>query len=332
MEEERDMDTAKTCETSRALFDRYQAYLASLPSPGGNGCHVALLGAANLGVLCGLSAQQIYDDLRGSIPRGTRPVSDHEIFDAINRAIADHNGNVQVPIKPKPVINNGPVVLTRLLAEGQGLTDADLWECSPVRIDWPPQEDAARVLSILYSDDDLIFVGDRHQAGILGETIRTVREWIAYLQQGGPTAPHIIPSPLTGKAVQKKSGDGLTLRGDGCIAAFRFALVEFDGIGREDQIAFWASANLPVSALIDSGGKSIHGWLDVCQLATVTTLEEWQTHIGQRLYRQVLQPMGVDGACKNAARLSRLPGHFRAEKERTQRILYLSTPGRRVMK
>jgi hypothetical protein len=62
----------------------------------------------------------------------------------------------------------------------------------------------------------------------------------------------------------------------------------------------------------------------------VHTFEAWDHHIKERLYSQILEPMGVDPACKNSARLSRLPGHFRAEKRQLRRVLYLSVEGRKV--
>jgi hypothetical protein len=83
-------------------------------------------------------------------------------------------------------------------------------------------------------------------------------------------------------------------------------------------------------ALIDSAGKSIHAWLDVQKLAPVSTSEEWEKNIKNRLYDRLLTPLGVDGACSNPARLLRLPGHFREEKGKYQRLLWLSPEGRPI--
>ncbi len=80
------MDTANPPDIRQTLFDRYQDHLASLPSPGGNGCHGALLGAANLGIMAGRSLEQIFADLRAAVPQGKRIVTDREITDAVNRA------------------------------------------------------------------------------------------------------------------------------------------------------------------------------------------------------------------------------------------------------
>jgi hypothetical protein len=124
----------------------------------------------------------------------------------------------------------------------------------------------------------------------------------------------------------KKDGSGTTLRGDGCVACFRHAVVEMDGASLEDQLAFWSWAALPVRALILSGGKSIHGWVDVgCSGAL-----EWGLEVSGRLFPEYLIPLGCDPACSNAARVSRLPGHLRADKGAVQKLIWLSLEGRAV--
>lgn len=190
--------------------------------------------------------------------------------------------------------------------------------------------DAILLLETLFQPDDPIWIGDRHQAGVAGETIRTAAEWNTHFRAGGKTAPHIILNPLTGTATAKKIGDGETLRGDGNVSTYRYCMAEFDTLSREDQIRFWSAVKLPIIALIDSGGKSIHAWLQVSKIATVTTLEQWATEIKGRLYDRLLTPLGVDAACSNPARLSRLPGHFRTEKGAYQRLLWLSAEGRSI--
>jgi len=68
----------------------------------------------------------------------------------------------------------------------------------------------------------------------------------------------------------------------------------------------------------------------VSKLVRVETLEQWQAQIKTRLYDRILTPLGIDGACSNPARLSRLPGHFRSEKGAWQRLLWLSAEGRPI--
>lgn len=182
------------------------------------------------------------------------------------------------------------------------------------------------ILQTLFKPDDKVFIGDRHES----DTIKTATEWITFFSNGGITAPFIIINPLNGIPSPTKSGDKMTLRGDANVATPRHCLGEFDNLSKEDQIRFWCAIKLPIVALIDSGGKSIHAWIDVQKLPNVETLEQWQSEIKNRLYDRILIPMGIDAACSNPARLSRLPGHYRTEKQAWQRLLWLSPVGRSI--
>jgi hypothetical protein len=300
---------------------KYQGALSQIP-PTGCGCHPFLLSVANLGALAGFDPDQIFSDIRGHIPHGKRPVSDREIQDAIRKAV---NGKTTTFFKPRPepppAKIDGKAALEKILTGAAINDDADLWESSPIRLLDRPERDPALLLQSLYRPDDLIFIGDRINQGLLGSTIRTAREWVKHFQAGGSTSPHIILNPLDGEARPTKGGDKMSLRGDANVKEFRFCLIEFDGLDRESQIRFFTSVKLPIVCLIDSGGKSIHAWIDVQKMFPVTTAEQWQTEVKGRLYDQILKPLGVDGACCNPARLSRLPGHIRDEN--FQKILWL---------
>jgi hypothetical protein len=312
------------------LLNRYHDALNQVPPPG-RGCHASLLSVSNLGVMAGLDGEKIFEDIRGCIPPGNRKVSDREIQDAINKALADHHKGTLTP-KPKPVslVKNRTTTLRGIINQSDIDNEADVWEKSPIRLWGGPQDDTILFLLTHFESNDLIFIGDQYDDGILGYTIRTRGEWIVYFQNGGITKPFIIINPLNGLSAPTKSGDDETFRGDNNVAEFRHCLVEFDNLPREDQIRFWTSAKLPIVALIDSGGKSVHSWIDIQKLAPVSTPEEWETNIKNRLYDRILTPLGVDSACSNPARLSRLPGHFRAEKGSWQRLLWLAPEGRHI--
>lgn len=306
---------------------KYQDRLRSIPAPG-TGCHAALLSAANLGVMAGLDLEKIFADIRQSIPTGKRRISDREIHDAIQKAKADHDGGTYTPRpRPKPIINNGLTTRSMIIEHSTISDDVDLWESSPIRLWDEPNQDAALLLGTLYRPDDLIWIGERYAEGTPGQTIRPADEWISYFRHGRQTSPHIIINPLNNIPTTTKGGDKLTLRGDGNIASYRYSVIEFDDLSREAQIRFWSAVKLPIVALIDTGGKSIHAWIDVSKLATVETAEQWDIQIKRRLYDQILTPMGVDAACSNPSRLSRLPGHYRTEKSAWQRLLWLSQEG-----
>lgn len=304
------------------MIDRYQEALSNIPAPG-CGCHAYLLAVANYGIMTELTADTIFQDIRCSIPTGARRIPDKEITDAINKALSDRNGGSFIPkTRSVPVVQDGKATLEKIINQGKIKDEVDLWESSPIRLWDEPQRDSSLLLKNLFKSDELVFIGKRHDA----DTIKTAGEWI----NCGVTSSFIIINPLNGISAPTKTGDKTTLRGDGNIASYRYAMAEFDILSREDQIRFWSAVKLPIVALIDSGGKSIHAWLDVQKLATVTTSDQWQAEIKHHLYDRLLAPLGIDGACSNPARLSRLPGHFREEKQAWQRLLWLSPEGKSI--
>jgi hypothetical protein len=305
---------------------RYTTALQLIPAPGA-GCHPYLLSVANFGIFAGLEPEQIYNDIQRSIPTGGRRVPANEIRKTINKALRDHQCGTFTPRpRPKSVVRDGKAALQKIISQAKISDEVDLWESSFIRLLNDPIKDHILLLRTLFKSDDLIFIGDRHDQGIVGETIRTRDKWISYFKDGGKTFPFIIINPLTGTPAPTKGGDKETLRGDMCIKKFKFCLIEFDNLNREDQIKFWTAVKLPIVVLIDSAGKSIHAWIDVQRLSKIETPEQWQSEIKIRLYERILKPLGVDTTCSNPARLSRLPGHWR-KKDAIQRILWLSFEG-----
>lgn len=325
---------------SKNHLKKYKERLSEIPAPGGNGCHPALLGVANHGVMAGLSREQIFNDLRQAIKPGGRYVPDQEIWTAITKACTDPRQAITLPNgesyrrylppRAKPIIRNGKIALQNIIKQGTISAEADLCDSSPVCICGPGACDPTLFLSTLYERDDLLWVGEREEPGIIGKNIMCVTEWIRLLDLTRKVPPFFIINPLSGKPAEKKTGDGLTYRGDRNVHLFKYALVEYDTLSHEDQIRFWSAVKLPIRCLVSTGGKSIHALLDVQKIAKIDTYDQWQSNIKNILYDQLLTPMSVDPSCGNPARLSRLPGHYRAEKNNWQRLLWLSPVGRSI--
>jgi hypothetical protein len=305
----------------KKMFDKYQVALNNIPAPGG-GCHGALLGVANYGVMAGLEQQQIAADIRKHIPAGARMIPDQEIWDAVDKAWNDLKDGMEYDRKPiTPVCTlDADRLMQQLLQDGQNVTSETFLDISPVKIPLSSEADiqnhAGLVLDHLYDDGEWLYIGDQ-----MGHTVRTVADWKTHLGQG-PLGPHIIPNPLSGKQAKTKTGKD-SYRADSCVTRFRFAVVEFDSMPLDDQYRFWGAIDLPVAALIFSGSKSIHGWIKVdCH-----DVSEWNQVVENTLFAQFLKPLGVDASCRNEARLSRLPGFYRQDKAQWQVLLYLSPEG-----
>jgi hypothetical protein len=299
-------------------IDRYTYWLENIPPSGGGGAHQALLRIANLGRAAGLSTEQVLADLTRHV-HGTRVVTPGEIQDAITKAFSTATPQRRTP-RIVLTAAEGEQVRNAIIERGADFTEAKLLETSPVRIDWVWKRDGIEVLRRLYAPDEVLFLGQRWEAG--AGNIQPAAEWIRRFGIGF-IPPHIIPNPLTGKQGMAKDGE-LSYRADACVASFRFCVLEFDTLPRAQQIQFWAGAKLDIAAIVDSGGKSLHAWIRV----DADDEADWRVNIEEKLF-DVLGAVGIDSSCKNEARLSRTPGHPRAGK-RPQRLLYLAPEGRQV--
>jgi hypothetical protein len=285
----------------------------------GSGVHSHLMAAANLAAIAGIPAAEAEARIIQTMPRPPSPSS--EVVAAIRKAYAEHKPGEQY--QPRQIAGPKPKALpmTReaFIRRGDGAEESDWWEASPYRIDWEPgPRDALALLGALYAPEEYLFIGERY-----GAEVATVGDWMRRIESGEPCPPHFIPNPLTGQEHPLPDGK-LSRRGDSAVASFRFAVAEFDTMSKPEQLAFWwGYRSAPIVALIDSGGKSIHALLRV----DAPSREAWEADVEQRLFSRVLCPLGCDAACRNESRLSRLPGHFRREKNQWQRLLYLNPEG-----
>lgn len=103
---------------------------------------------------------------------------------------------------------------------------------------------------------------------------------------------------------------------DSGVSAFRHVLVEMDEKTKDEQWTILKESKLPLSVVIDSGGKSLHGWVRV----EASNKEEWSER-RDVVYRQ-LEALGIDPKNKNASRFSRLAGVMRDGKE--QKLLAIN--------
>lgn len=109
--------------------------------------------------------------------------------------------------------------------------------------------------------------------------------------------------------------DEQTAAKDEGVAAYRHALVEFDSASLEQQFAVIQATRLPVSAVVYSGGKSLHAWVRV----DAPDLETYRQRVAVIHALPLLAAAGMDKANKNPSRLTRLPGARR--KDKVQRVV-----------
>lgn len=315
----------------------YSSLIENFPAPGGGGAHVAFFKAGAFGYKANVPEQKIFEDVKNNLPSGGRSVEDVEITTGIAKGFAkamhaDLGGGTESTVSVTSRVPRD--AFERMASAGKGATITSIGARSAIPLDFPDHEAGWRALEVLYAPDDYLFIGGPKDAGTLGDTVRTAADWIKALRDNGPLdlsrmLPHIIANPLTGlPAPTKANPNKFTFRGDNTVKLWRYMVVEFDDATIDDQLAFWSVVKLPVAALIMSGGKSVHGWVQV----DCVDREEWEREIEEDIFPGYLVPMGVDGACKNESRLSRLPGHVRTDSGMMQKLIYLAPGGKAVCK
>ncbi len=106
-------------------------------------------------------------------------------------------------------------------------------------------------------------------------------------------------NPLDGKGVS-----------DANVTAFRYALIECDTMSLEEQYAFIRALNLPTSAIVTSGGKSVHAVVKI----DAKDLDEYKERVALLHAECKAAGFDVDASTKNPSRFMRLPGIRRGKK------------------
>ncbi len=137
------------------------------------------------------------------------------------------------------------------------------------------------------------------------EILSRMPEWLKNWQR-----PH-DPKGVFIRINPMKQGKGR----DDDVTAYRHALIEFDEISKEEQYALIVASDLPCTAVIDSGNRSIHAWVKV----DAADRKEYDARV--KLLLEHFKKYKVDEKNKNPSRFARLPGFTR--KEGRQELLAL---------
>lgn len=97
------------------------------------------------------------------------------------------------------------------------------------------------------------------------------------------------------------------------VTAYRFALVESDTMALDAQYRMYRKLNLPIAAMVTSGGKSIHAIVHI----DAANAAEYRDRVEMLYTILANKGMVVDTQNKNPSRLSRLPGCIRGNSRQT---------------
>jgi hypothetical protein len=106
-----------------------------------------------------------------------------------------------------------------------------------------------------------------------------------------------------------------TTGADSGVSVYRHVLIEFDDLSEAEQLHALRESNLPLTAIVSSGGRSLHGWVRV----DAPDKRTWEAR--RDAVYQYLEDLGPCPANKNPGRFSRLPGCKRGEQ--WQRLISL---------
>lgn len=335
---------------TRRLRFRYEEKLRLLPVPGyGRGFHQQILGVANLARCLRLPPSRVFTDISRVADQaeglGSRSI-EAEICQAIEKAYSfevpgtagsssmRRTAETKRPRPSKPKVREARVIASpeeqaarrAEIHQGTVISEELLRALSPVSLPAPDgdiNEQALIVFEKVFQPSDHVFIGhdrDSYSPFTVVQLTRVFRE----NSRVANCLPFIIPNVLTGCIGETKSGRA-SYRADSCVEHAHIMCVEFDGVPIAEQRSFFACVSLPVIALIYSGSKSIHAWVDLRRAGgnpRGLTHLEWKDVVTNG-YKPQLVALGADPQTFNLSRLSRLPGHFRREKGQYQRLLYL---------
>lgn len=210
-----------------------------------------------------------------------RCVPDVEIQQAISRAYAMEEGAFQQE------------------------ASTDWLVASPKRITWAventvslPFKDsgilAQDVLPLLFSSDDLVCTGaSQYSASV--DPLRAVLPHAHTLQ-------FIVPSPMLGKYGTNQKGE-VSPRCLNNTAKRRFLVVESDTVAKEKQVLVLShlAKIAPLVLVVDSGGKSLHGWF----------FFDGTPEYYSRLFLQYACTLGADPHAWTRCQWVRMPGGSR---------------------
>lgn len=180
---------------------------------------------------------------------------------------------------------------------------------------WRPAQELIGYLTALFSPDD--YVGyvtetfeseDRGLMPTRGNYDRTAGELITALKRCGDDIGAVLGdyNPVAGAWIRFNPLDGNGVK-NANVTAFRYALVESDSMALEEQNAILRELELPIAALVYSGGKSLHAIVHI----DAGSYEEYRTRVDYLYSVCEKNGLEVDKQNRNPSRLSRMPGVVR---------------------
>lgn len=187
-------------------------------------------------------------------------------------------------------------------------------ELPPAPKNWSGLRDFQTYLATLFRAEECVgIVADAYQT----EDKRWMPKKGEYNRTAGELLEELSKAPDLGSVIgdwprecgawirfNPLDGNGVS---DSNVTAFRYALIESDEISVERQYAIYRELELPIAALVHSGGKSLHAIIKI----DAPDFREYQKRVDFLYSVCKKNGLAVDRKNRNPSRLSRLPGATR---------------------
>lgn len=203
--------------------------------------------------------------------------------------------------------------------EGDGLRVVDTaWiqdkELREPGDEWNPVKDLTTYLDTLYDADEYVgyvtksWEKDGRHLPQRGNFDRSAGQLIELLGKCKGDIGSVVGDykPEIGAWIRFNPLDGKGIRDDN-VTAYRFALIESDEMSLERQNALLRELELPIAAMVYSGGKSIHAIVRV----DADTMAEYRKRVDFLYEVCKRNSLDLDRQNRNPSRLSRMPGVMR---------------------
>jgi hypothetical protein len=139
-----------------------------------------------------------------------------------------------------------------------------------------------------------------------------------YLQKGQEGVWYMA-NPVDGELHWNPREGHDSRRSEESVTSWRYAVIESDDAPKGLWLKALVQLPLPIAAIYDSGGDSIHALVVV----DAVSKSDWDKIVREEL-APIIVPLGADEGAMTAVRLTRLPNCRRGETGRVQSLLYLN--------
>jgi len=241
--------------------------------------------------------------LRSGVPGNCLPELTHE--EKLAQKVARDKAAQKHSLALKAKNSVGQILRDYSWAYGQ------IIEASQFPIATAPREVMVEAFLSLFQPEDVLWIGDVADSGKPkhATNFRTAREWLDQSTVSAPFGPLTCPSSFVA---------GSFSRAKDSVRQQHYLVVESDSHTKDQvgSIFRWLdeAVKLPLQAVVDTAGKSLHGWFD---FPAPNILEELKV---------MLPAMGCDPKMFGSSQPCRLPGGLR-DGNKIQKLIYYKNAG-----